>query len=103
MPQHPRCAAQGAEERVAIVFGDERSGMSNLDLSRCHQLSAISTGDEQPSLNLAQAVLVYCYELRLAWLATSERRSSAPLPAAATTLELATLEESFKRALRHEL
>jgi tRNA (cytidine32/uridine32-2'-O)-methyltransferase len=56
-------AERGRGEQLALVFGDERSGMSNEDLEQCHDLSAIPTSDEQPSLNLAQAVLVYAYEL----------------------------------------
>jgi tRNA/rRNA methyltransferase/tRNA (cytidine32/uridine32-2'-O)-methyltransferase len=60
----PRAVAErAASERLALVFGDERSGLSNEDLAQCHDLSAIPTSDEQPSLNLAQAVLVYAYEL----------------------------------------
>ena len=55
-----RCAA--AAGRVALVFGGEESGLSNDDLVRCHALSCIPGGREQPSYNLAQAVLVYAYE-----------------------------------------
>src|SRR4051812_21469202 len=52
-----------AEAKVALVFGDERSGLTNEDLAQCHDLSTIPASEEQPSLNLAQAVLVYAYEL----------------------------------------
>ena len=45
------------------MFGGEESGLANDDLIRCHDISTISAGLEQPSLNLAQAVLVYGYEL----------------------------------------
>ncbi|MBL8950769.1 MAG: RNA methyltransferase [Myxococcaceae bacterium] len=48
---------------LALVFGDERSGLTNEDLAQCHDVSAIPASEEQPSLNLAQAVLVYAYEL----------------------------------------
>jgi tRNA/rRNA methyltransferase/tRNA (cytidine32/uridine32-2'-O)-methyltransferase len=55
-----RCAS--AQGKVALVFGGEESGLSNDDLVRCHALSCIPGGSEQPSYNLAQAVLVYAYE-----------------------------------------
>ena len=64
----PREVAHLAAERthageVALVFGDEESGMSNAELLACHATSQISTLPAQPSLNLAQAVLAYAYEV----------------------------------------
>jgi TrmH family RNA methyltransferase len=56
-------AARAAGEHLALVFGDERSGLTNEDLAQCHDVSSIPASEEQPSLNLAQAVLVYAYEL----------------------------------------
>jgi TrmH family RNA methyltransferase len=58
-------AAQAAriDGEVALVFGGEQSGLSNDDLLQCHAVSAIDAAAGQPSLNLAQAVLVYAYEL----------------------------------------
>jgi TrmH family RNA methyltransferase len=53
------------DETWALVFGDERNGMFNEDLLQCHALSFIPSSDEQPSLNLAQAVVVYGYELAM--------------------------------------
>lgn len=49
--------------RVAIVFGCEESGLSNAELARCDALSSIPLATEYPSLNLAQAVMLYAYEL----------------------------------------
>ena len=49
--------------RVAILFGSEKVGLSNEDLSHCHWLMHIPTGDEQKSMNLGQAVAVCLYEL----------------------------------------
>lgn len=48
---------------VAILFGSERYGLSNEDLSHCHWLLRIPTPDEHPSMNLGQAVAVCLYEL----------------------------------------
>jgi tRNA (cytidine32/uridine32-2'-O)-methyltransferase len=56
-------AVRAAGQQVALVFGDERSGLTNEDLAQCHDVSTIPSSDAQPSLNLAQAVLVYAYEL----------------------------------------
>ncbi len=50
----------GPGGKLALVFGDERSGLSNDELMRCHAISALSTEPEQPSLNLAQALAIYC-------------------------------------------
>lgn len=89
---------RGASGPVALVFGDERSGMSNEDVDRCHDLSAIAAEDAQPSLNLAQAALLYCYQLHEAG------RAAAPPPAAptgqlATDAELTGVEEALGRLL----
>jgi tRNA/rRNA methyltransferase len=83
--------------RTALVFGDERSGLTNDEVLRCHDLSAIPTDEAQPSVNLAQAVLLYAYELRRAALAA---REPAPAPAGATDGELRELEEALRAALR---
>lgn len=49
--------------RVAILFGSEKTGLSNHDLSHCHWLLRIPTREEHRSLNLAQAVAIVVYEL----------------------------------------
>ena len=48
---------------LAIVFGSEKTGLSNDDLSRCHWLMHIPTRHEHLSLNLGQAVAVTLYEI----------------------------------------
>jgi tRNA/rRNA methyltransferase len=50
------------ENRVALVFGPEDRGLTNEDIRLCHSLVTIPTADFS-SLNLAQAVMVMCYEL----------------------------------------
>jgi tRNA/rRNA methyltransferase len=59
------------ENRIAIVFGPEDKGLSNEDLRYCQALVNIPTS-EFSSLNLAQAVMIICYEIYIAGLATSE-------------------------------
>lgn len=88
-------AAERQDERWALVFGDERNGLNHEDVRQCHALSFIPSSDEQPSLNLAQAVGVYAYELAMA------RRTSkaAPSPALADDAMVRTVRSSLEEAL----
>ena len=52
-----------AKERVALLFGSEKWGLSNESLSYCHWLVQIPTREEHQSMNLGQAVAVCLYEL----------------------------------------
>ena len=62
----------GSPLKVAIVFGRERSGLTNEELALCHYHIHIPTVENFSSLNLSQAVQVICYELRMsALLATN--------------------------------
>jgi tRNA (cytidine32/uridine32-2'-O)-methyltransferase len=78
----PREAAQQAlaaaarGEQVALVFGNERTGLENEELARCHAMVRIPSVDDFSSLNLSQAVQVMAYELRVAMLG----ETPAPLP-----------------------
>lgn len=56
-------AQQALCQQVAIVFGPERTGLSNADLQRCHYQVAIPANPDYSSLNLAMAVQVICYEI----------------------------------------
>jgi tRNA/rRNA methyltransferase len=92
--QEPLCSLEDAASavrealragsRVAILFGSEKFGLSNQDLSYCQLLLRIPTRTEHPSMNLGQAVAVVLYEL--------VRRSEAAAVEAAIPL-LATAEE----------
>ena len=60
-------AAQTARHaRVALLFGRESRGLTNLELERCHYLVRIPVDPAFPSLNIAAAVMVLLYELRRA-------------------------------------
>jgi tRNA/rRNA methyltransferase len=52
-----------AASRVALLFGSEKRGLSNEDLSYCHWLLRIPTREDHRSMNLGQAVAVCLYEL----------------------------------------
>ncbi len=60
--------------RVAVLFGSERSGLSNEELSSCRAVIQIPTRPDTPSMNLAQAVSVILYEfVRSSKVKTSPR------------------------------
>ncbi|HNS30019.1 MAG TPA: tRNA/rRNA methyltransferase [Tenuifilaceae bacterium] len=50
-------------QELAIVFGGEESGLSNEDIALCDVVSSIPLANSYPSLNLAQAVMIYSYSL----------------------------------------
>ena len=52
-----------SDSRAALLFGSEKTGLSNDHLSYCHVLVRIPTSAGCPSMNLGQAVAVCCYEL----------------------------------------
>jgi tRNA/rRNA methyltransferase len=52
-----------AKNAIGLVFGPEKEGLTNEELSLCHLHVGIPSSPSFPSLNLAQAVMVICYEL----------------------------------------
>jgi TrmH family RNA methyltransferase len=82
---------KGAREgEVAIVFGREHSGLSNAELDHCNYLVHIPSNLEYRSLNLAAAVQVMAYEVRMAYTAGAvfpPRRLADSLPASADEME----------------
>jgi TrmH family RNA methyltransferase len=78
-------AAASTAKPVAILFGGERSGLANEALERCQALIRIPANDAYDALNLAQAVQVVCYEIRMAMPGTTS--------VADGTAELATADE----------
>ena len=54
---------QFQSERVALLFGSEKIGLTNKDFSHCHWLLNIPTSQQNLSMNLGQAVAVCLYEL----------------------------------------
>jgi tRNA/rRNA methyltransferase len=76
-------AGRGKTTRVALLFGSEKTGLSNEDLSHCHWLLRIPTRAEHRSMNLGQAVAVCLYELvRDAKANTKFRRALQEAPPA---------------------
>ncbi|MDA8425655.1 MAG: RNA methyltransferase [Treponema sp.] len=69
--------------RVALVFGNERSGLGAEEIGLCSLAVHIPTSEAFPSLNLAQAVQIACYELRRRALGTITGSAAAVTRAAA--------------------
>lgn len=72
---------------AALVFGPERTGLTNAEVSRCHYLIHIPSDPSYPALNLAQAVAICLYELRRAWLARLASLAPVEMPAPFADLE----------------
>ncbi|MNO37209.1 tRNA (cytidine/uridine-2'-O-)-methyltransferase TrmJ [compost metagenome] len=72
-----KLVAEGVKHPVALVFGRERTGLTNDELQKCHYHVAIPANPEYSSLNLAMAVQTLCYEVRMHWLATQETDTAA--------------------------
>lgn len=70
-----------ASERVALLFGSEKLGLSNTDLSHCDWLMRIPTRDQHGSMNLGQAVAVCLYELAREGKTLQERHRVPPAEA----------------------
>jgi tRNA/rRNA methyltransferase len=92
----PLIRKHSAGSRVALLFGSEKRGLSNEDLSHCHWLLRIPTREEHRSMNLGQAVAVCLYELARdpQGAAQAEKRT------AATAAELERITSVLLDALR---
>ncbi|MBS0589513.1 MAG: RNA methyltransferase [Proteobacteria bacterium] len=82
-PREGAMRAHAHAGEIAVVFGNERTGLENEELMRCHYAVHIPADPTYSSLNLAQAVQVLAYELRLAQIqalpaAASEPKSDPP-------------------------
>lgn len=86
-----------ASSPVALLFGSERVGLSNEDLSHCHWLMRIPTHEDHISMNLGQAVAVCLYALASAGKPAPEAREKKTR---ATGLEVERITELLNAALR---
>lgn len=79
-----KAVEEGVKHPVALVFGRERTGLTNDELQKCHYHVAIAANPEYSSLNLAMAVQTICYEVRMHWLRDQapEVESEADYPSA---------------------
>ena len=88
-----------ASQPVAFVFGTEMSGLTNAELDCCQLLAMIPANAEYSSLNLAMAVQVMCYELRMA--APEGALSLATSEALATNDDLERFYAHLEETLLH--
>jgi TrmH family RNA methyltransferase len=103
----PRSFAAAAVEeirdgQVALVFGREQTGLSNDELEKCQAVASIASNPEFGSLNVAAAVQVFAYELRLACSDGARRAgesSSKGSARAPTSAELEGLYAHLEQAL----
>jgi len=87
-------AARAAGGRTALLFGPESSGLTAEELSVCHARVRIPADPAQPSLNLAQAVLILAYEIRL-----SGNGEPAPVPSRVAAGELEAVLRELEEGL----
>lgn len=88
---------QPHDTRCALLFGREQSGLSNDELALCQRVIRIPTEEAFSSLNLAHAVQICAYELRLAALAPATAPDDEPL---ATAQELADTVAHVSRLMQ---
>ncbi|MDA9556913.1 tRNA (cytosine(32)/uridine(32)-2'-O)-methyltransferase TrmJ [Vibrio sp.] len=74
-----KCAKEGQNSTVALVFGRERTGLTNDELQLCHYHVCIPANPEYSSLNLAMAVQTITYEVRMGHL-LQEQAKYTPNP-----------------------
>ncbi|MEO1574767.1 MAG: RNA methyltransferase [Pseudomonadota bacterium] len=92
-------AGQPDGHKVAIVFGREKTGLTNDELARCHALVNIDTNPEFSSLNLAMAVQVLAYELRRALIEPPATTPEEPEIRPATLDEMRYFYEHLERVM----
>ncbi|WP_299404916.1 TrmH family RNA methyltransferase [Acaryochloris sp. IP29b_bin.148] len=82
LPQYLQ-AKGGSVQRLAIIFGGERSGLNRQDINCCDLITTIPQEIAYPSLNLAQAVMVYSYvlaDVQAAVQIQDQRLNRQPMP-----------------------
>jgi tRNA/rRNA methyltransferase len=82
--------------RAALIFGREDRGLTNRELHYAQQLVQIPTGDRYPSLNLAQAVAICCYELHVS---SQQETPIAPPPTLAAREQIEAYYEQLESLL----
>jgi tRNA/rRNA methyltransferase len=91
---------KNSEARVALLFGSEKTGLTNDDLSHCHRLLRIPTREEHISMNLGQAVAICLYELMRTGKDENEPDHDAAQPAPASADEVERLTVMILEALQ---
>jgi tRNA/rRNA methyltransferase len=103
-------ATLGADDVLALVFGREDSGLTREELVQCQRSASIPTNERFPTMNLAQSVCLFCYELA-GVLRADVPRERAPAGvverlhdrAAALLLEVGFLQENNPERIYDDL
>lgn len=90
---------QPEQHQIAILFGREHSGLNNEELDRCQYLINIPANPDYSSLNLAAAVQVFAYELKMADDATIEAGRIGEAREAINAEDLDHLYQHFEQSL----
>jgi len=104
-----RLVEHAREGKVALLFGTERTGLTNDEVDLCRYTSMVPTDDKQPSLNLSQAVMLYSWEIRKAWLRVQGKEdwvgigTSSGAPPERPEMSVAHPHRSTKLPTQHEL
>ena len=94
-----KAAEHAATSRVAILFGRESRGLTNVEIERCHYLVRIPVEDDFSSLNLGSAVMVLLYELRCTQLGRDSASSIYPGEPIASAADMQNYYDHLQRVL----
>lgn len=86
----------GDQHRLGVVFGREKFGLSGTEIALCQRTASIPTWPEFPTMNLAQSVAIFCYELGKGLRPRAQDADPAPH-------RLLQLLNEHTRTLMHEI
>jgi TrmH family RNA methyltransferase len=90
--------AERAGAATALVFGNERDGLSDAELSLCDEAVGIASSGLFPSLNLSHAVQIACWELRKSLCQASLAEGRTPAPRASTERAAVHIADALQTA-----
>jgi tRNA/rRNA methyltransferase len=91
----PRILSHAQKQKVGILFGPEDTGLVDEDLRLCQLLIRIPTEHKASSINLAQAVMIVCYELLMGNL----KREPSRVPKLASLVQVEAMYDQLEKAL----
>lgn len=89
--------SESGSPRLALLFGSEKTGLSNDDISHCHYVVRIPTRLDCPTMNLGQAVAVCCYEISRVW---RHHAGNTRQPQAASSEETERLLDAIQQLVK---
>lgn len=95
-----KAIAEAGAHNVAILFGRERTGLTNEELQKCHCHVYIPANPDYSSLNLAMAVQTVCYEVRMAYLEQQKHAGDSKVEEYPRAKELEMFYEHLEKVTR---